>query len=562
MNRLLLLTLALIFGFTTTFAQNSGGPDTYGYEWFDDTHSKGPTYNWIDITSKGTVVAGLADDNSKGPFNIGFNFQYYWTQASTFYVGANGYIAFNNDIQISSVGVEFPSIPTGDSKNNFLGPLLTDLNFDGAANPGSVVYWSNNIDTCIISYIDVPFWNMINTFSGANTFQIILNGADNSITYQYETQNGSYDPAYNGATNPVVIGIENINGTIGLQVSNILPNAPYAILFDYPDTVTFQVLDVKPGWIDNDKNGGYFEVNNAATIVSGNVANTGNVNVASSFDINTKIYISMFGIPTGAALFDEDYAVGGLNINTSLDFSYGPTFTPATSGAYHVITETLLSNDLYGANDIIETELQVIDTVGMQSVTLSWTDISFEQTMGFEGAAVFYEPPFAPYDVEQIVLSLLDLDTAIASNDYRVRIWDDDGGNGDPGTLMYDSTVVAGNVITTNASGQTQDIILPAPVNFTSGGFYVSWEILTTPQNTRILVDTTGPHSIRTYEVLSGVIAPYRTAEFEDFFIHAVVSVPPAPALAPPNADFSASTFAGCVGATINFYDHSLTATS
>jgi hypothetical protein len=45
----------------TAFAQ---GPDAYGYTWLSSDDAGGPTYSWIDISTDGTEVAGLADDNS------------------------------------------------------------------------------------------------------------------------------------------------------------------------------------------------------------------------------------------------------------------------------------------------------------------------------------------------------------------------------------------------------------------------------------------------------------------------------------------------------------------
>ena len=41
----------------------TGGPDQYGYLWKDSAEPDGPVYEWIDITSIGTLMTGLADDN-------------------------------------------------------------------------------------------------------------------------------------------------------------------------------------------------------------------------------------------------------------------------------------------------------------------------------------------------------------------------------------------------------------------------------------------------------------------------------------------------------------------
>ncbi|MCH8332129.1 MAG: T9SS type A sorting domain-containing protein [Bacteroidetes bacterium] len=226
------------------FADN-GGPDDFGYKWRDNQSPNGPVYNWIDITSNGTMVLGLGDDNYVGPFSIGFDFHYYFDTITTFYIGSNGYISLNQGNSISpGFNPAWPYIPTADGKDNFLAPLLTDLILSGTGNAAQCYYQTINTDTLIISFIDVPFWSddngppPANQFKGLNTFQVILSAVDSSITYQYMDQQGSWDAAYNTMTNPIVIGIENVDGTIGLEHSNsTLPDSALAIKFYYPDTI-------------------------------------------------------------------------------------------------------------------------------------------------------------------------------------------------------------------------------------------------------------------------------------------------------------------------------------
>jgi hypothetical protein len=42
----------------------AGGPDAFGYTYLTSTDAGGPAANWIDISASGTLVTGLADDNS------------------------------------------------------------------------------------------------------------------------------------------------------------------------------------------------------------------------------------------------------------------------------------------------------------------------------------------------------------------------------------------------------------------------------------------------------------------------------------------------------------------
>ena len=69
MKKILLFLFAAL-GSVATYAQSngSGGPDGYGYTWRDNRDPQGPTYNWFDISTIGTPVTGLGDDNVVGPF--------------------------------------------------------------------------------------------------------------------------------------------------------------------------------------------------------------------------------------------------------------------------------------------------------------------------------------------------------------------------------------------------------------------------------------------------------------------------------------------------------------
>ena len=84
-------------------ADSSEQPDAYGYTWVDSDNGGSPDFSWIDIPGSGVLVEGLADDNTVGPFDIGFNFPYYWYTVNSFYDGSNGYISFSSNANCPDV---------------------------------------------------------------------------------------------------------------------------------------------------------------------------------------------------------------------------------------------------------------------------------------------------------------------------------------------------------------------------------------------------------------------------------------------------------------------------
>ena len=77
------------------------GSDSYGYSFKDSAESDGPTYAWTDIVSSGTKLLGSTTDGAQGPFNIGFDFEFYETSYDKFYNGGdNGYITFGGAVRM------------------------------------------------------------------------------------------------------------------------------------------------------------------------------------------------------------------------------------------------------------------------------------------------------------------------------------------------------------------------------------------------------------------------------------------------------------------------------
>jgi hypothetical protein len=203
---------------------SQGGPDTYGNHWIDSDEPGGPAANWVDISSVGTPITGLSDDNFAGPFNIGFSFLFYGSAYSQVYVSSNGFLSFDSgQSQFTNQNIPNIAVP-----NNMIDLFWDDL-IPGVY--GSVYYYHDIANNrFIVSYVGVPIWNTGDTGTGFLDLEAILypNGR---ILLQY----GNLDPGVRTLTS-CTVGIEDVSGSDGLQV---VWNAAYlhsnmAILFVPP----------------------------------------------------------------------------------------------------------------------------------------------------------------------------------------------------------------------------------------------------------------------------------------------------------------------------------------
>ena len=107
------------------------GPDGYGYA------GETLAYDWIDISATGTLVSGLTDDSSAGPFNVGFTFPFYAGTQTQFYVSSNGFLSFGAGS--SSLTNQCP-LPNAGVPENIIPLFWDDLNINYTT--GGVYYQS------------------------------------------------------------------------------------------------------------------------------------------------------------------------------------------------------------------------------------------------------------------------------------------------------------------------------------------------------------------------------------------------------------------------------------
>jgi PKD repeat protein len=143
---------------------------------------------------------------------------------------------------------------------------------------------------------------------------------------------------------------------------------------------------------------------------------------------------------------------------------------------------------------------------------------------GGGGIGVYIEPPFYPARVKDTRFYHTSGGTPAAG--FAAVIFDDDGPNGGPGTLL-DSVFVTPGSFALNAykSVNTANTVI-----IDSGGVYLYWAM--GGPGIQLARDIDKPISLRTYEILGGSWSGYRDMNTEDFLIGMRVS------FARPFADF------------------------
>lgn len=506
------------------YAQTSGGPDDFGYTWKTSDDPDGPTFEWIDITATGTEVTGLVDDNSAPLVDIGFDFQYYWLTFDRIKMGSNGWLSFSN---VSNIAWCFPNMPAAGGGNNILAPLMADLNFAMSTNPAQLFYLNDGAGRFIVSYINVPFWMAADPeFTGSNTFQVILDSNDNSITFNYlDVESGVYNPNA-GCLTETVIGIENTTGTIGLEVAvEMIPENNTAIRFEYPSMSTFEITDISAAWNSTPDNLGKFYLPGDEVPTVAGLTNTGNVEISESISLLARINSN-----TGV-----NYIQGGeidtiIPAGETVEFVL-PPLNPAgvdnTPGNYSFNAQIGLSGDLVSDNNINTSEFSVLDISSEDGIVMSYVrsetpggQISWNGGGGDSGMAVYIDPPFYPATITSVEMFVLG-DAANMDDAFSIQIYDDDGTNGSPGSLIGLETVNAG---TYNPAGEWVVKELAASLTITSGGVYVTWVM----EGNALAIGTeeVGPFSRQSFELVGGAFAQYRSNESTDVMIRTVLDNP------------------------------------
>ncbi|MEM6802404.1 MAG: T9SS type A sorting domain-containing protein [Bacteroidota bacterium] len=549
MRRLLILSLINLF-IVCVWAQDlpwpseSANPDGFGYTFKTNSAAGGPQYDWVEITNTGTVVEGLGDDNFVGPFQLGIDFKFYWLDKTEVWISSNGHISFAPNV-ISSNNQGFPPFPRSDGKNDIIAPYLTDLNAGenegGNPNLGEVLYLSDPANNrFIVTYKNIPYWvRNSNGWEGANTFQVILDGNDNSITFQYKTLFGNWATNYDADPFPFTVGIEAITGTFGLSATQMVtasdrPVNETAIQF-FPPANPGPVVDVAVNAAGPSGNQAFFvpwnpfpQEETPRFRLKGKVRNFGSAAINSAIIVQAQVTDSLELLYVNQV----DTVFGGLQPNQEKEFTFSDEFYPAFASSYNYNISILNGTDfgdVNGTNDGLLTELVTVDTSKDEFLLtyLERDDIRFVAgatlTPGDDGYGVLFEPPAYPMEIREIqvglgLASLDPLNPGEELGDLAIFSVSSDGSI--PGQELYRFTVTEPDFVFGEDFFSHR---LPTPISITEGGFYVAWF-----QKQEIVVLTYGntpPISRRSFEVLSSVWSPDRNAGVREYALRAMVSL-------------------------------------
>jgi len=186
-------------------SKSSGGPDDHGYSWIDSDDPEGPSYGWLDISNEGTSIA-LDEDQSAGPFPIGFGFPFYDSVYTHFYLTSNGYITFDAP-SVISYNQQLPYYAMGTSA---IAMFWDDLN--PAADGHVFSYYDEAAGYHVISFVDIPMhYPPLGT--GSLFFQARLNRNGVIELYYFAMNPGAL------TLNSATIGIQNSACDDGLQIA-------------------------------------------------------------------------------------------------------------------------------------------------------------------------------------------------------------------------------------------------------------------------------------------------------------------------------------------------------
>lgn len=209
-----------VWSFTTNDGEynfGGGGPTQNGYVFANSTSGASsatsrPTYSWIDISPTGSgtgtdKIGSIADNETIGPFPLGFSFNYFGTSYTEFYINSNGFITFSPETAtFTSFAQQIPFTSNYD-QDNIVAGYWKNLDPTNTNVTGKHLYYGSDNGNMVITFEKYP--EVSGDADAWLTFQIILQSNGN-IKFQYKEKGTSF------IVDDECIGIENSDGTKGI----------------------------------------------------------------------------------------------------------------------------------------------------------------------------------------------------------------------------------------------------------------------------------------------------------------------------------------------------------
>jgi len=209
---------------------------------------------------------------------------------------------------------------------------------------------------------------------------------------------------------------------------------------------------------------GFFLPNPGNAQLSGIIKNSGTVSEP-TVTVACTVYTE-----AGAPVANWSQAVGPIGVNETLEVFFSPNWTPNTDGVYRIVVRSLLANDDRPLNDRKDREAQVCSSPAELRYDDNEADNAWAWYAPGNGWANKFTPPYYPCKLTAVKFYLWSSGWPNpGGNQMIARILDDDGPEGSPGTVLYNSGPV------TITRGTYNTINLPTPITINAGSFYVAY---------------------------------------------------------------------------------------
>lgn len=142
---------------------------------YDDSNGTLP-YAPITLTGAATTVS-LGDDNGTTAIPIGFDFEFYDTTYSNFYIASNGFVSFTGNGMTGAASRTPTTLPTAGIPNGIIAGAWDDLDPSAGGTIRHQLFGTSPNRTRVVHFNAVRYWNATQTVS----FQIHLKEGTNAV---------------------------------------------------------------------------------------------------------------------------------------------------------------------------------------------------------------------------------------------------------------------------------------------------------------------------------------------------------------------------------------------